>query len=327
MTDGWFEPMMPDMNQSNPFVANYLIQNAIWSVEKFGVDGWRIDTYIYNDLPFMNSCNKALTDEFPNITMFGETWVHGVANQSYFCQNIMNTAFKSNLQSTTDFQLLFDGIQPALADTQNWTDGITKLYNTAAQDFLYKDPMGEVIFFDNHDLSRFWSVLGEDMDKYKMALGWLLTFRGVPELYYGDEILMKGMSKPDGLVRADFPGGFKNDPADKFTAAGRTAAENEIFNYIKTLANFRLNSSAIKTGKMMQYIPERGVYIYFRYDQNQTVVCIMNTGNKTQNIDILKRCPDISQGFTGIRDIFTGEDISMKFPIAPHKMIIGVLLR
>ncbi len=324
MSDGWFEPMMPDMNQSNPYVANYLIQNAIWSVEKFGVDGWRIDTYIYNDLPFMNRCNKALTDEFPNISMFGETWVHGVANQSYFCQNIMNTSFKSNLQNTTDFQLLFDGIQPALTDTQSWTEGIMKLYNTASQDFLYRDPMGEVIFFDNHDLSRFWSVLGEDMDKYKMALGWLLTYRGVPELYYGDEILMKGMSHPDGLVRADFPGGFKNDPADKFTGAGRTAEENEIFNYIKTLANFRQKSSAIKTGKMMQYVPEKGIYTYFRYDQNQTVICIMNTGDRPREIDIKKNYPDITKDFAGMQDLFTGNSMGMNTVVPPKKMFIGI---
>ena len=325
MVDGWFEPMMPDMNQRNPYTANFLIQNAIWSVEKFGVDGWRIDTYIYNDLPFMNRCNKALTDEFPNITMFGETWVHGVANQSYFCKNIMNTAFKSNLQNTTDFQMLFDGIQPALTEKPTWQDGIIKLYNTAAQDFLYDNPMGEVIFMDNHDLSRFWSVLGEDPDKYKMALGWLLTYRGIPELYYGDEILLKGMSHPDGLVRSDFPGGFKNDPANKFTEAGRTDAENDVFNYIRRLAKFRQGSSAIKTGKMMQYTPANGVYAYFRYDDTQTLVCIMNTGDKPAEKDLITDYPDISKGFNVVTDVLTGTQNGMKLSIAPGKMYIGVL--
>jgi hypothetical protein len=140
MSDGWFTQQMPDMNQSNPYVANFLIQHAIWCVEEFGVDSWRIDTYIYNDLPFMNRCNKALLDEYPKLTMFGETWVHGVPNQSYFCENNYNIPFKSNLQATTDFQCLFYGIQPAINDKFGWTDGVNKLYTTTAQDFVYKDP-------------------------------------------------------------------------------------------------------------------------------------------------------------------------------------------
>src|SRR6185369_15074337 len=197
MSDGWFTQQMPDLNQSNPYVANFLIQHAIWCVEEFGVDGWRIDTYIYNDLAFMNRCNKALLDEYPKLTMFGETWVHGVPNQSYFCENNYNIPFKSNLQATTDFQCLFYGIQPAINDTFAWTGGVNKLYTTAAQDFVYKDPMREVIFLDNHDLSRFYSVIGEDTTKYKMGLAWLLTFRGIPQLYYGDEILMTGVTNPD----------------------------------------------------------------------------------------------------------------------------------
>ena len=178
MADGWFTKQMPDMNESNPYVANYLIQNAIWSVEEFGVDGWRIDTYPYNDLAFMNKCNKALYDEYPKITMFGETWVHGVINQSYFCENNYNIPFKSNLWATTDFQNLFYGIQPAITEKFGWTEGVNKLYTTAAQDFVYKDPMRETIFLDNHDLPRFYSVVGEDTTKYKMALAWLLTFQG-----------------------------------------------------------------------------------------------------------------------------------------------------
>src|SRR6478735_6075621 len=168
LEDGWFTRQMPDMNQENPFVANYLIQHAIWSVEEFGVDGWRIDTYVYNDLKFMNRCNKALTDEYPKLTMFGETWVHGVLNQSYLCQNNFNIPFKSNLQATTDFQLLFYGIQPTLKENFGWTEGVNKLYTTTAQDFAYKDPMREVICLGNHDLPRFYSVIEEDTTKYKM---------------------------------------------------------------------------------------------------------------------------------------------------------------
>jgi glycosidase len=322
MSDGWFVSQMPDMNQGNPFVANYLIQHAIWCVEEFGVDGWRIDTYAYNDLPFMNRCNKALTDEFPKITMFGETWVHGVPNQSYFCENNYTVPFKSNLQATTDFQTLFYGIQPALNEKFGWTEGVNKLYTTTAQDFLYKNPMREVIFLDNHDLPRFYSVVNEDMAKYKMALAWLMTFRGIPQLYYGDEIIMPGLTTPaDGWVRLDFKGGWPEDKENKFTAAGRTAKENEAWNYLRTFAHFRQNSSAIKTGKLMQFTVEDGVYVYFRYDDKQTVMCVMNT-NEEQKTIRLDRFAERMQGFTKAFDVATGTT----FTLEPNLSIGGKYL-
>ncbi|MCY7293691.1 MAG: glycoside hydrolase family 13 protein [Ferruginibacter sp.] len=325
MSHGWFVKNMPDLNQQNPFVVNYLIQNALWSVEEFGVDGWRIDTYIYNDLPFMNKCNKALTDEYPAITMFGETWVHGVVNQSYFCENNLQTTFKSNLPNTTDFQMLLYGIQPALNEKFGWTDGLMKLYNTAAQDILYKNPMGEVIFLDNHDLSRFYSVVNEDIAKYKMALGWLLTYRGIPQLYYGDEILMKGFSNPDGLVRSDFLGGWVNDAVTKFTKEGRTKQENDVFDFIKTLANFRKQSSALKTGKMMQYLPENEVYTYFRYDDKETIICIMNMGDQPKEINLKEKYPDIVTPFKNLFNVITNDSHSLAIIIPPKTLIVGKL--
>lgn len=306
MSDGWFVKQMPDLNQHNPYVANYLVQHAIWCVEEFGVDGWRIDTYAYNDLVFMNRCNKALTDEFPKLTMFGETWVHGVPNQSFFCQNNYNIPFKSNLQATTDFQTLFYGIQPAVNENFGWTEGVNKLYTTTAQDFVYKDPMRQVIFLDNHDLSRFYSVAGEDTAKYKLALGWLLTFRGVPQLYYGDEILMTGVTSPhDGNVRLDFKGGWPEDKENKFTKEGRTEKEDHIFNFLKTLARFRKNSPAITSGKLMQYVPIDGVYTYFRYNDKQTVMVIMNTGTEAKTID-MNRFEERTKGFTTAKHIING---------------------
>src|SRR6476661_8550347 len=157
LTDGWFTTEMPDLNQSNPYCANFLIQHAIWSVEEFGVDGWRIDTYIYNDLPFMNRCNKALTDEFPKMTMFGETLVHGVLNQAYYADNILNVPLKSNLQGVVDATLLFEGIQPAINEHFGWQEGVGRLYQTLSHDVLYKDPTRNCIFLDNHDLSRWFS--------------------------------------------------------------------------------------------------------------------------------------------------------------------------
>jgi len=321
MTEGWFTQQMPDMNESNPYVANYLIQHAIWCVEEYGVDGWRIDTYAYNDLPFMNRCNKALVDEYPKLTMFGETWVHGVPNQSYFCENNYNIPFKSNLQATTDFQCLFYGIQPAINDKFGWTDGVNKLYTTAAQDFVYKDPMREVIFLDNHDLSRFYSVVGEDTTKYKMGLAWLLTFRGIPQLYYGDEILMTGFTNPDGKVRLDFKGGWPGDAENKFSREGRTEKEENIFAYIKRLANFRKNSSAIATGKLMQYVPVDGVYVYFRYDDKQTVMCVMNTNDQSSTID-LSRFKERVKDFAKAYDVATG----LTFNLEPTLTVGGKYL-
>jgi len=311
MSDGWFTTQMPDLNQSNPYVANFLIQHAIWCVEEFGVDGWRIDTYIYNDLNFMNKCNKALTDEYPNMSMFGETWVHGTANQAYFVENNINTTFKSNLQCAADFQCNFYGIVPALTQNFGWTDGVNKLYNTLANDFLYKDPMRNVIFLDNHDMSRFFSQVGEDVAKQKMGLSWLMTCRGIPQLYYGTEILMKGISNPDGWVRLDFPGGWNGDRKNAFTGEGLTEDEKAVQQLTRRLGNFRKNSSAIKTGKMMQYIPEDGVYVYFRYDNNQTVMCVLNQNDNEKTID-LARFSERVNGFTKAFDVATGTEFTLQ---------------
>ncbi|MBX9783429.1 MAG: cyclomaltodextrinase C-terminal domain-containing protein [Chitinophagaceae bacterium] len=311
MSDGWFVKSMPDWDHSNMFVQNFLIQHAIWSVEEFGIDGFRIDTYAYNDLEFMNRCNKALYDEYPKISIFGETWVHGVINQAYFCQNVFDIKYKSNMQATTDFQTLFYGITPACNEKFGWTEGVNKLYTTLAQDIVYKDPMRQVIFLDNHDISRFYSTVGEDTSKYKMAFAWLLTCRGTPQMYYGNEILMTGVTQPnDGYVRLDFPGGWEGDAANKFTAAGRTEKENSIFNYIKTLADFRLKSSAIKTGKMMQFLPVDGVYVYFRYDNNQTVMCVMNTSDEAKTID-LSRFAERIKTFTKAYNAVTGIEFNL----------------
>lgn len=324
MSDGWFVASMPDWNQHNPFVANFLIQHAIWSVEEFGIDGWRIDTYAYNDLAFMNRCNKALYDEYPAISIFGETWVHGVINQSYFCENNYGIGYKSNLQATTDFQTLFYGIQAACNERFGWTEGVNKLYTTLAQDVVYKNPMRQVIFLDNHDIARFYSVVGEDTAKYKMSLAWLLTCRGIPQLYYGGEVLMTGFTSPnDGYVRQDFPGGWAGDSLNKFTATGRTVKENAVFDYIKRLANFRKTSSALKTGKMMQYLPVDGVYVYFRYTNNQRVMCIMNTNDKVVTLD-LKRFEEMTRSYSGALDVANGtvSPLGTSVTLSPYSNLV-----
>jgi neopullulanase len=306
MADGWFTGNMPDLNQHSPLVANYLIQHAIWTVEEFGIDAWRIDTYAYNDLEFMNRCNQALINDFPQIFMFGESWVHGVPNQSYLTQNNYNIPFKSNLQSTTDFQTLW-AITDALTKDFGWTDGVNKLYTTLAQDFVYKDPMRQVIFLDNHDLSRFYSVVNESIDKYKCGLTWLMTCRGIPQIYYSDELATPGITSPnDGYVRLDFPGGWPGDKENKFTIQGRTVKDQEIYQHLATLANFRKTSAALTTGKLMQYLPADGVYVYFRYTNNQTVMVIINTSKSEKQVDINK-FTERTSGFTAYKDIITGK--------------------
>ena len=303
--DGWFTPFLADLNQRNPFVANFLIQYAIWVTEEFGIDGWRVDTYFYSDPFFLNKINDALLKEFPSITVIGEAWVQSVTNSAYFCENNIDAPFKHNCQGVTDFPFYFSAInmfnQPLASD-----DGTNKFYQTLAQDLLYKNPMRNCIFLTNHDLDRFYSVVGEDFNKFKMGMNLLLTQRGIPQLYYGDEILMKNFKNPtDAEVRQDFPGGWNGDPVNKFIAGGRTEQENEAFNYIKALANFRKKSSAITAGKLMQFLPKDGMYIYFRYDTKQTVMVISNTGNKLIKPE-WKHYAERINGFTQLKNVITG---------------------
>jgi len=322
MSDGWFTPEMPDLNQNNPYVANFLIQHAIWSVEEFGIDGWRIDTYAYNDLAFMNRCNKALMDEYPNLTLFGETWVYGVPNQSYFCENNYNIPYKSNLQGATDFQCLW-----AITETMNkefgWNDGVSRLYTTLAQDFVYKNPNNNVIFLDNHDISRFYSVIGENIDKYKSALCWLLTARGIPQLYYSSEFATTGVTSPnDGYVRLDFPGGWKSDSINKFTIAGRTQKDQSIFQDLSTLALFRKKSSALTTGKFMQFIPTDGLYVYFRYDDKQTIMVAMNTSSTKKTVR-LSNYQERINNFKNFTNVITKENGQLNdFELEGNKTIV-----
>ena len=327
MGDGWFTKEMPDLNQDNPFVANFLIQHALWTVEEFGIDGWRIDTYAYNDLNFMNRCNKALLDEFPKLTMFGETWVHGVPNQSYFTENNYNVPFKSNLQAATDFQTLW-AITDAMTKDFGWTDGINRLYTTLAQDFVYKDPTRNVIFLDNHDIARFYSIVGENMDKYLSSISWLMTCRGIPQLYYGAEIVTPGVTSPsDGYVRLDFPGGWKNDSLNKFTIQGRSQQDQAIYQHLATLANFRKTSPALTTGKFMQFYPVDGIYVYFRYTDKQTVMVVMNTSKEEKKIE-LDRYAERTNGFSMYKDVVTKSTGKLEaFQLGSYKTVVYELMK
>lgn len=284
MLNGWFDRHMPDLNQNNEFVKNYLTQSHIWWIEYADLDGFRLDTYAYNDAKFMAEWGKRIMEEYPKFTFFGETWVHGVPNQAFFTKgNKINQGIDTELQGVTDFQALW-AINEALNGKFGWTDGVVRLYNTLTNDYMYEDPTRNVVFLDNHDISRFYSVVGEDFDKYKSGIAWLLTTRGIPQFYYGTEILMKNYANPDGLVRSDFAGGWATDKVNKFSSTGRTAKENEAFNYVKKLANYRKNNEVLQTGKMMQFIPEDGIYVYFRYNNQKTVMVVMNGNTEAKTL-------------------------------------------
>ena len=324
---GWFTPFMADLNQRNPFVANFLIQYAIWATEEFGIDGWRIDTYFYSDGEFLNKINIALKKEFPTVTVFGETLVSSVVNAAFFSENNFNIPFKHNCPGITDFPLtnaMIDGLKQPLG----WNDGVNRLYATLAMDIVYKDPTRNCIFLDNHDLDRIYSVIEEDFAKFKMGINWLLTLRGIPQIYYGTEILMKNLRKPsDAEVRKDFPGGWKDDPENKFVKSGRTKQEQDAFAYISSLANFRKNSTAIGKGKLMQYVPRDGLYVYFRYDNNQTVMVVSHTGSKPVQPDwnIFR---ERTTGFSKMKNAVTGEVIAMKdFEIKPNESFVFELIK
>ena len=308
MIGGWFVPHLPDLNLANPFCANFIIQSNIWSTEEFGIDGWRVDTYKYCDENFLNTINAALLKEFPSLTVFGEAWTNTVVASAYFTQNNINAPFKHQIKGVTDFPLnsaLYDGLNQPFG----WTEGITRVYMTLAQDLLYKDPMTNCIFLDNHDMNRFYSMVGEDLAKYKMGLGMLLTMRGIPQVYYGTEILMKNYKDPnDAAVRKDFPGGWSADSTDKFKISALDSKEKEAFTYFQQLANFRKNSPAIKQGTLKQYIPQNGVYVYFRLHEKQKLMCIVNTSADDAAIE-LDRYNEILTGSTRLVNAMTGNVI------------------
>lgn len=308
-SNGWFDKHMPDLNQKNNLLATYLIQNTIWWIEYAGVDGLRIDTWAYPDLDFENRLMEELQKEYPQLGLFGETWVQGIANQSYFVQNnYAGLAYKSKLPGVTDFQLYY-ATQDALNNEFGWESGSMRWYRMLANDYVYKDPMRNVLFLDNHDLSRFFSVIHEDLDKWKIGMAFLLTSRGIPSMYYGTELLNHNYASLSAVeVRDDFPGGWPGDSINKYEATGRTVRENEAFQYISKLAAFRKNSTALTRGKLMQYAPRDGEYVYFRYSATQTVMVLMNPTNKPLTIDPGRYSEQIQKkNFRSARNVMSGE--------------------
>lgn len=277
MTDGWFDKHMPDVDQKNSHVAAYFIQQTIWWVEEFGIEALRIDTYAYPDQVFMRAWGKALKDAFPDLFLFAETWVHGIPVQGWFLGDALGPE-PNYLDGLTDFQLHY-AVNEAMNQGQSWTGGIAKVYYTLAKDYVYDHPEKMVTFLDNHDLARFNGVVGKDFQKFKMGIGMLMTMRGIPSLYYGTELLM---SETDGhgKIREDVMGGWATDSLDKFKPKDRSDLENEAFDYIKTLADLRQSNGALHSGKTTQYVPVDGLYIYFRYTDDQVFMVAVNTSDK-----------------------------------------------
>jgi len=329
MLDGWFVPHLPDLNQRNPYVANFLIQHAIWTTEEYGIDGWRVDTYKYCDEQFMNNCNTALENEFPALTIFGESWVNSTVANAYFTRNNIAAPFKHNARGMLDFQMCF-AMLAGMNEPFGWLNGVNKIYTTLSNDVLYKEPMNNCIFLDNHDMDRVFSVVDEDWKKMRMGFNWLLTLRGIPQIYYGTEVLMKNKKEnTDATVREDFPGGWAEDKAkdNRFIKEGRSDKQDEAFAYVSALANFRKTSPALTKGKAMQYIPKDGLYVYFRYDNNQTVMVISNTGDKTVKPD-WSRYRERVNGFSRARNVVSGKTKSLSdLEIEPKESFVLELVR
>lgn len=310
-SDGWFDKRMPDLNQRNPHVANYLIQQAIWWIEWAGLDDLRIDTYTYSDQDFCTRWVTTLLAEYPNLGMFGEAWEYAVPLQGFFAddQPMRRANFDSNLPGIIDFQLCF-AVREALVKSEGWSDGVAKIYYTLAQDYFYKDPYKNQIMLDNHDMTRIFSHVGENLDKFKIGMAFLLTMRGIPQIYYATEILDTGFEAPShGNIRKDFPGGWPGDASNKFTAEGRTSAENDAFNFTRTLIRYRNATPALQTGKLMQFVPENGAYVYFRYDAEKTVMMALNFSDKDISLET-KRFAERMSSFSKAKNVATGEVLS-----------------
>ena len=314
--DGWFVKSMPDLNQSNPLVLNYLIQNAIWWIEYADLDGFRVDTYSYCDKKGIATWTKAITDEYPHFNIVGEVWMHDQAQMAYWQKDSKIGAiqsYNSNLPSVMDFTL-HDAINGGVFNESkaNWDKGIIKVYENFTNDFLYPNTNNLLVFAENHDTNRFNQIYQGDFKKYQMAMSLVATIRGIPQLYYGSEIGMKGdKNVGDGDIRHDFPGGWKGDANDAFSAAGRTKEQQQYFDFTAQLFNWRKGKSVIHTGKTTHYVPENNVYTYFRYNDTESVMVLLNNSDEKQEVNVSRFKENILNYTTG-KDVITGQTINIK---------------
>ena len=312
--DGWFVKSMPDLNQSNPLVLNYLTQNAIWWIEFADLDGFRVDTYSYNDKEGIAKWTKAITDEYPHFNIVGEVWMNDQAQMAYWQKDSKIGAiqnFNSYLPSVMDFTL-HEAISSAFNEDQaTWDKGIIKVYQNFTNDFLYPNIDNILTFIENHDTQRF-NHLYPDFKKYQLAMTLLATVRGIPQIYYGSEIGMAGnKDKGDADIRQDFPGGWNGDKNNAFTASGRTEVQKQYFDFTAKLLNWRKNKSVIHAGKTTHYIPENNVYVYFRYNEKETVMVIINNNPEKQTIKTNRFLENIKNYASG-KDVLGNSSFDLK---------------
>jgi glycosidase len=309
MVEGWFVPAMPDMNQRNPFLAKYLIQNSIWWTEYVGLEGIRQDTWPYPDKYMMSEWTKELLNEYPKFNVVGEEWTSNPAIVSYWQKGKFNQdGYKNYAPSMMDFPLQ-SAVSEGLKNAESFDNGLIQIYNALANDFLYPDPYNLTIFPDNHDMSRFYVQMGEDVDLLKMGVAFYLTTRGIPQIYYGTEILMRHDGSEHGDIRADFPGGWAGDKINAFTCEGLSDAAKDMQKYVSTIQNWRKNAIVIHDGKLIHFVPENGTYTYFRYSKDAAVMVILNKNMEDKTIDT-SRFKEVIDGYKSGKEIISGKEIA-----------------
>ena len=325
--EGWFVPSMPDLNLKNPLTLNYLIQNAIWWIEFADLDGFRVDTYNYSDPAGIATWTKAITNDYPNFNIVGEVWMQSQAQMAFWQKDSKVAAiqdYNSNLPSVMDFTLYEATTKAFNEDEAGWDKGMMRFYDNFSNDFLYPNPNNILIFAENHDTNRINHTYGNDIRKYKMAMSILATVRGIPQIYYGSEIGMAGnKDKGDAAIRQDFPGGWEGDTNNAFTDAGRTAEQKQYFDFTAKLFNWRKTQTAIHSGKMTHYIPENNVYVYFRYNADETVMVIINNSNDKKTV-ATDRFKENIKNFKSVKEVITAQtfDITKEVTLEPKSVLI-----
>ena len=301
MDEGWFDRTMPDINQNNEMFMTYLIQNAMWWSEYLGLSGIRMDTYPYNDKYAMKKWCDRMHSEFDNFSLLGECWLNENPFTTYYASGVKNLdGFTSGLDNVTDFPLLFSLVK-GFQEEEGWETGMSRVYQNFVSDYLQPHPEKNLVFFSNHDLDRPATVMKGDIDKLKMIYTIVLTTRGIPCLYYGDEILYESPQSGDGFKRQNMVGGWQGDKKNAFTGENLSDKEKDMQNFISRLANFRKSSLAF-SGKMIHFIPENGVYVYFRINGDKKVMVVINSSDKEQTID-LKRFEECLDGVKSMENV------------------------
>jgi len=305
MVKGWFDTTMADLNQHNKLLAEFLIQNTIWWIEYTGIDGIRQDTYPYSFKDFMAHWMQRILEEYPDFNVVGEVWLDYPPITAYWMDNTKNPdGYRSHLTNVFDFPLA-NAIANAFNETEGWSSGTLRLYELLSQDFLYSNPMNIVTFTDNHDGDRFYTKMKEDIRKFKLGMVFAMTVRGIPQIYYGGEILMTGREHDGhGYIREDFPGGWPDDYVNVYTGDGLSGEQKEALGFTRRLLNWRKTSKVVQFGEFTQYIPQNSVYVYFRHNEKASVMVLLNNSEDDRKLD-LSRFANNLNGYTKGRSVLT----------------------